>query len=105
MDQSKQTQTDRRTSLQVGAFATASAMTLPGMAIAQDAPEAKAVIPRRVLGKTGVEVTLLDQGAIRGSSVDRILRFAYASGIRTFDTAKVYGTEPNFKKWFEQSPE
>src|SRR5262249_41926719 len=36
---------------------------------------------------------------------DRILRAAYASGIRTFDTAKIYGTEPNFKRWFQQTPE
>ncbi len=34
-----------------------------------------------------------------------MLRLAYASGVRTFDTAKAYGTEPGFKKWFEQSPE
>src|SRR5262249_20587638 len=25
-------------------------------------------------------------------------------GVRVFDTAKVYGTEPVFKKWFQQDP-
>jgi predicted aldo/keto reductase-like oxidoreductase len=34
--------------------------------------------------------------------VDSILPFAYANGVRTFDTAKVYNTEGNFKKWFER---
>ncbi|HEX8202114.1 MAG TPA: aldo/keto reductase [Isosphaeraceae bacterium] len=99
--------TDRRAFLQAGALATASALTLsPGLrAQAQEAPEKAPTVPRRPLGKTGVEITLLDQGAIRGSSYDRILRFAFAQGIRTFDTAKVYGTEANFKKWFEQAPE
>lgn len=95
---------DRRAFLQAGALA-ASSLALPTGSIAQDAAPAQPVIPRRMLGKTGVEVTLLDQGAIRGSSVDRVLRFAYASGIRTFDTAKVYGTEPNFRRWFEQAPD
>ena len=33
---------------------------------------------------------------------DRILRLAFANGVRIFDTAKVYGTEILFKKWFEQ---
>ncbi len=48
---------------------------------------------------------MLEQGATRGPSADRLLRFAFAQGIRLFDTAKVYGTEPNFRKWFEQDPE
>ena len=41
----------------------------------------------------------------RSGSNERMLRTAYANGIRVFDTAKVYGTEPSFKKWFEQRPE
>jgi predicted aldo/keto reductase-like oxidoreductase len=48
---------------------------------------------------------MLEQGAIRGTSLDRVLRFSFANGVRVFDTAKVYGTEPAFRKWFEQSPE
>jgi uncharacterized protein len=99
--------TDRRTFLQAGALATASAMSLaPGLR-AQDAPaQAEApALPRRRLGKTGVEITMLDQGAVRGASVDKILRFSFASGVRVFDTAKLYGTEANFKKWFAQAPE
>src|SRR5262249_31651454 len=100
--------TDRRTFLQAGALATASAASLsqsPGArASAQDARGSTATVPRRPLGKTGLEVTMLDQGALRGPSSDRLLRHSFASGVRVFDTAKAYGTEPNFKKWFEQDP-
>jgi uncharacterized protein len=97
--------TDRRTFLQAGALATASAMSLTNRAKAQDDAAKTAALPRRKLGRTGVEITMLDQGAAGNGSVDRILRFAYASGVRTFDTAKVYGTERYFKRWFEQMPE
>ena len=97
--------TDRRTFLQAGAAVTASALSLSTVASAQDAPAKSNVLPKRVLGKTGVEITMLDQGAVRGSGYDRILRQAFASGVRVFDAAKVYGTEPNLKKWFEAEPE
>jgi predicted aldo/keto reductase-like oxidoreductase len=85
---------------------TAAAASLAPGATAQE-PVAKstgaaATLPMRKLGKTGVEVTLLEQGAARGPSADRLLKFAFARGVRLFDTAKVYGTEPNFKKWFAQ---
>ena len=99
---------NRRAFLQTGAAVAAVAAT----ARAQDDPkpkdDAKAapeVLPKRKLGKTGVDVTLLDQGAVRGSAYDRILRLSYQNGVRTFDTAKVYGTEPNLKRWFEAQPE
>ncbi|HZW33392.1 MAG TPA: aldo/keto reductase [Isosphaeraceae bacterium] len=99
--------TDRRRFLQTGAVATAAAMsTAPGAEAQQGAPApAKTpVLPQRRLGKSGIEVTLLEQGATRGPSADRVLRFAFARGVRLFDTARVYGTEINFKKWFEQDP-
>ena len=104
------TRTDRRTFLQAGAVA-AAATSAAGLAngagaMAQDPAETKTpTVPRRVLGKTGVEITMLDQGAVRGPTLDSVLRMSYANGVRTFDTAKVYGSEPNFKKWFERSPE
>ncbi|QDV37471.1 aldo/keto reductase [Tautonia plasticadhaerens] len=102
--------TDRRSFLQAGAIASAAALSTSAAGAnppAQDPPAAApgATIPKRALGKAGVEVTMLDQGAIRGPSYDRILRYAFASGIRMFDTAKVYGTEPNLRRWFEQDPE
>jgi predicted aldo/keto reductase-like oxidoreductase len=95
-------QTDRRAFLQAGALATASAVSLaPGLA-AQELVSKSAKLPTRKLGKTGLQVTLLEAGAVR--SDERVLRTAYANGIRLFDTARLYGTERNFKKWFEIDP-
>jgi aryl-alcohol dehydrogenase-like predicted oxidoreductase len=94
--------TDRRKFLQAGALATASAVSLtPGLA-GQELVAKTAVLPTRKLGKTGIEISMLEAGAVR--SDERVLRIAYANGIRIFDTAKVYGTEKNFKKWFDQDP-
>ena len=82
--------TDRRAFLQTGAMAAAAAASLtPGLK-GQEAPADANVktpaLPRRTLGKTGVEITMLDQGAVRGESLERILRFSFASGVRVFDT-------------------
>ena len=98
---------DRREFLQAGSLAAVAALSLGDdkRAIAQDPQEKKTPIPRRKLGRTGVEITMLDQGAVRGQSTEKILRYAFANGIRTFDTAKVYGTEPTFKKWFDKEPD
>ena len=49
--------TDRRGFLQAGALATASALTLGRGADAQDAPAKDVVLPRRPLGKTGIDIT------------------------------------------------
>ncbi len=107
MSQDEKNRTDRRTFLQAGAAAAASAASLVPGAGAQESPRkpggASAELPKRKLGKTGVEVTLLEQGAARRDT-DRVLRFAFARGVRLFDTAKVYGTEPSFKRWFAQDP-
>jgi predicted aldo/keto reductase-like oxidoreductase len=100
-------QTDRRTFLQAGALATASALTIGSSADAQTAAKST-VLPKRKLGKTGVEMTMLEMGtgALREQGVlDRLLRLSFANGVRTYDTAKAYGTEPGFKRWFTQSPE
>ena len=100
--------TDRRTFLQAGALATAAALGAASGRTAQAAPAKATALPKRKLGKTGVEITMLEMGtgALRERGVlDRLLRLSFASGVRTFDTAKAYGTEPGFKKWFEQSPE
>ncbi len=94
--------TDRREFLQAGALATASAVSLtPGLA-AQELVRKTAALPTRKLGKTGIEISILDAGAVR--SDERVLRIAYANGIRIFDTAPIYGTEKYFKKWFELDP-
>ena len=99
--------TDRRSFLQAGALATASAVSM-GSGLDTHAQEvsAKALsIPRRPLGKTGVDVTILDAGTGKGAGLQRILRYAYAQGIRCFDTSERYQSEPDFKLWFQQEPE
>ncbi len=100
--------TDRRTFLQAGAVATAAALSAGTSPETQAAPAKTAVLPKRKLGRTGLEITLLEMGtgALRERGVlDRLIRLSFEQGVRTFDTAKAYGTEPGFKKWFEQSPE
>jgi aryl-alcohol dehydrogenase-like predicted oxidoreductase len=101
--------TDRRTFLQAGALATAAALGgSTGHVEAQEAAAKATVLPKRKLGKTDIEMTMLElgTGALREQGVlERLIRLSYASGVRTFDTAKAYGTEPGFKRWFERSPE
>jgi aryl-alcohol dehydrogenase-like predicted oxidoreductase len=100
--------TGRREFLQAGALATAAALGATGPAEAQDAPAKAPVLPRRKLGKTDIEITMLElgSGALREAGVlERLIRLSYAAGVRTFDTARAYGTEPGFKRWFERSPE
>jgi aryl-alcohol dehydrogenase-like predicted oxidoreductase len=73
-----------------------------GVAAQQAEPR---VLPRRPLGKTGVEVTILNLGTWQSPGLDRLVRFAYAQGVRYFDAAKSYGSEPGLKRWFQAAPE
>src|SRR5262245_30229159 len=100
----------RRTFIQNRAAATVAATTLtPAASVAQANPPGTRKpleVPRRVLGKTGVEVTILNGGTARApGAVERLLRFEYGRGVRFFDTAASYGTEEAFKKWFAAMPE
>jgi predicted aldo/keto reductase-like oxidoreductase len=104
MDHDTPDGTDRRTFLQAGTLAAASAAIGPA-ALGQQAAPKPAALPRRPLGKTGVDVTILDQGTGKGRDVDRLLRMGFARGVRSFDTSETYHSEPAFKKWFEQVPE
>ena len=63
--------TDRRTFLQATTLGTVAAMSMASGAMAQDAPAKETAIPKRKLGKTGIEVTLLDQGAVMTSAYGR----------------------------------
>ncbi|MGC8642069.1 MAG: aldo/keto reductase [Isosphaeraceae bacterium] len=101
---SANSETDRRSFLQAGAAAAAAI----GSGQAVDAREQQArprEIPRRTLGKTGVAVTMLEQGTVLVPGFDRIMRLSYAGGVRLFDTAKVYRSESLFKRWFAQAPD
>ncbi len=105
---------DRREFLQTGAAATAAAASLAAgsaMARAEDEPaeKAKPILPTRVLGKTGVSVTILNQGTVAVPGfIQALFRQTYANGVRYYDTAAGYGggkTEREFAKWFEAMPE
>jgi len=97
---------NRRSFLQAGAVATASALAAPTIGRADEPKEAgKKELPRRPLGKTGVEVTALNLGTWRSTGLDRLLKFAYASGVRVFDAADCYGSEPGLGRWFQERPE
>ncbi len=100
--------TDRRAFLQAGALATAAALGASSTVEAQDAPARTPVLPKRKLGKTGLEITMLEMGtgALRErGTLERLIRQSYAQGVRTFDTARAYGSEPGFKRWLEQNPD
>jgi hypothetical protein len=94
-----------------GALAVATAASLGNNpeAAAQTASKATqsavSVLPKRTLGRTGVEVSMLNLGTWRSVGLDRILRYAWANGIRYIDTAKSYGSEPAIGRWLQAMPE
>ena len=105
---------DRREFLQAGLAATAAAATfgVAGSAVAADdaKPDGnKPVLPTRKLGKTGVEVTLLNQGTVaQPAAMPVILRTSYREGVRYFDTAASYGNgraEKIIGDWLGAVPE
>jgi predicted aldo/keto reductase-like oxidoreductase len=99
-------QVQRREFLQAGALASAAAVTLGSPSLGDEPKASKATLPTRKLGNTGVDVTILNQGTWRApGALDRILRFSYANGVRYFDTAKSYGSEPGIAKWMQAVPE
>ena len=48
---------------------------------------------------------MLNLGTWKSVGLDRILRFAWANGIRYVDTAKSYGSEPAIGRWLQAMPE
>lgn len=83
-----------------------------GAALAQESPDnAQGLVrmadplPTRPLGKSGIPVSMLNLGTFRNPGSDRILRFAYANGVRYFDTADTYGSEPVIARWLRETPE
>ena len=96
----------RREFLQAGALASAAALTLGSPSLGDDSKASKPTLPTRTLGKTGVDVTILNHGTWQApGAMDRLLRTSYASGVRYFDTAKTYGTEPGIARWLQAMPE
>jgi len=100
---------NRRGFLEAGAGGIAAVAILGQVTDAQAQEKAKAtgsaVLPKRTLGRTGVEVSMLNLGTWKSVGLDRILRFAWANGIRYIDTAASYGSEPAIARWLKASPE
>ena len=101
---------DRRVFLQAGMAATAATAGLAaGTASAEEsrAGGPKSVLPTRKLGKTGVEVTLLNHGTVgEPAGLNRLLRTAYLEGVRYFDTAEGYkNSEKVIGEWLSAMPE
>ncbi len=98
----------RREFLQAGAGGSAALALGAGASpatAAEDPPvERSQPIPTRPLGRTGVDVSILNLGTFRGSSLQKVLRFGYASGIRVIDTADTYGSEPGIGEWMQTDP-
>ena len=90
-----------------GALAVASAVGIGRRTAAQTASKTtqSALLPKRTLGRTGVDVSMLNLGTWRSVGLDRLLRFAWANGIRYIDTAKSYGSEPAIGRWLQAMPE
>ena len=95
----------RRDFLQAGAVATATTLASAGKVRADDdRPASKSTLPVRTLGNTGVDLTILELGTWLSPGLDRLVRLAYARGIRVFDTADCYGSEPGLGRWLQQQP-
>ena len=99
----------RRHFLRTGAAAAAAAAALPAVSSAQEdsakKDDAPVVLPRRKLGRTGVEVTILAQGAAFAIN-ERHLNMMHSSGIRYIDTSKYYlqeASERAIGDWFAKT--
>jgi aryl-alcohol dehydrogenase-like predicted oxidoreductase len=97
---------DRRGFLGTGAGALAAATlgAAPPSAAAPAPAPAGPELPKRPLGKTGVDVSMLNIGTWLSPGTERLLRFAWAQGVRYVDTAKSYGSEPAIARWLKASP-
>ncbi len=100
--------TNRRGFLGTSAgIAVAASVAQAGSASAQESSGASKTkpLPKRKLGRTGVEVSILNFGTYQPDSLNRLLPFAWANGVRYVDTAHSYGSEPAIAKWMKSSPE
>ncbi len=100
---------DRRVFLQAGLAATAATTGLVAGGASAQEPGAgnKPILPTRKLGRTGVEVTLLNHGTVgEPAGLGRLLRVAYLEGVRYFDTAEGYkNSEKVIGEWLTAAPE
>ena len=88
-------------------IAAAASLGQGGEVDAQTAAKATQSQPllKRKLGRTGVEVSILNFGTYQPDSLNRLLPFAWSLGVRYVDTAHTYGSEPAIARWMKTSPE
>jgi uncharacterized protein len=99
---------NRRGFLEASAgIAVAASLGQGGEAEAQTAARTAQSTPllKRKLGRTGVEVSILNFGTYQPDSLNRLLPFAWSLGLRYVDTAHSYGSEPAIARWMKTSPE
>lgn len=93
----------------ITAAGTAALSLAARAALPKDAPADSAKMPRRVLGKTGVEVSILGFGGgsrwLLSSDEDAavILEKAVAAGVTYFDTAASYGRDRRSERLYGQT--
>ncbi len=98
---------NRRGFLGTGAVALAAATSGDGPpAVAQPPTNTfqATELAKRPLGRTGVQVSMLSLGTWLSPGGERLLRSAWANGIRYIDTAKSYGSEPMIARWLNGTP-
>jgi predicted aldo/keto reductase-like oxidoreductase len=104
------TRRDLMKTLGLGGLAVAG-MGLPGPALATGEPEkaAPGPMPRRKLGKTGLEVSILNLGGMFDTINNQLLlRQALGWGVNFWDTAEAYGngmSEEGYGRFFARNPE
>ncbi len=84
-------------------IAAAASLGQGGEAEAQTAAKGTQSQPllKRKLGRTGVEVSILNFGTYQPDSLNRLLPFAWSLGVRYVDTAHTYGSEPAIARWIK----
>ena len=115
MAQDKLSGLTRRTALKtltLGGLAAAGAGLGAAAALAQTqapAPDKPQTMPKRALGKTGLEVSILNLGGMFDTiNSQLLLKQALAWGVNFWDTAEAYGngqSEDGFGRFFARNPE
>jgi len=93
----------------VGGVAAAGLDATAGMAASKEGENKATSIPKRKLGKTGVEVSILSLGGMFDTINNQLLlRQAFNWGVTYWDTAEAYGnglSEEGFGRFFSRYPE